>query len=170
MKSKLPILEIEIQRATTSTTTPQDEQLQKWVESALSGIKDKAVLAIRIVDSEEGQQINRQYRDKDYATNVLSFPADLPLGIADSQLGDLLICAPVVASEAKEQGKKANDPDHPNTAGNIHFVARPDADLDRETLLPLALQRKRRAGRRGGANNYTTSLRSFSSSSRSFAT
>lgn len=122
-RNNRPSLEIEIQRATTSTTTPADEQFQKWVEAALSGIKEEAILAIRIVDSEEGQQINRQYRDKDYATNVLSFPADLPDGIADTQLGDLLICAPVVASEAKQQGKKEADHwAHLTVHGVLHLL------------------------------------------------
>ena len=148
MKSKLPILEIEIQRATTSATTPQDEQLQKWVESALSGIKDKAVLAIRIVDSEEGQQINRQYRDKDYATNVLSFPADLPLGIADSQLGDLLICAPVVASEAKEQGKKEVDHwAHLTVHGVLHLLGYDhENETDAGVMESLEIQILKRLG------------------------
>ena len=123
MKADPPTLAIEVQRATTSTAIPGDEQFRQWVEAALSGIREETVLAIRIVDSEEGQQINRQYRDKDYATNVLSFPADLPTGIADSQLGDLLICAPVVASESKEQGKKEIDHwAHLTVHGVLHLL------------------------------------------------
>jgi len=123
MKNSRPSLEIEIQRATTSTTTPTDEQFHKWVEAALSGRKDEATLAIRIVDGEEGQQINQQYRDKDYATNVLSFPANLPEGIADAQLGDLLICAPLVANEAKEQGKPETDHwAHLTVHGVLHLL------------------------------------------------
>ena len=123
MRTNLPTLEIGIQRATTSKTTPADEEFQKWVKAALSGIRNEAVLAIRIVDSEEGQQINRRYRDKDYTTNVLSFPADLPTGIADAQLGDLLICAPVVANEAREQGKRETDHwAHLTVHGVLHLL------------------------------------------------
>ena len=62
--------------------------------------------AVRIVDAEEGQTLNRDYRNKDYATNVLSFEADIPPGLLDIPLlGDLVICAPVVEREANEQGK-----------------------------------------------------------------
>ncbi len=51
------------------------------------------------------RELNRRYRGKDYATNVLSFPAELPRGVALPLLGDLVICAPVVTREAGEQGK-----------------------------------------------------------------
>jgi rRNA maturation RNase YbeY len=67
-------------------------------------------LAIRIVGAKEGRALNRHYRGKDYATNVLSFPAELPEGLPKGVrlplLGDLVICAPVVAREAKEQKKR----------------------------------------------------------------
>src|SRR3546814_11281781 len=53
--------------------------------------------------------MNRHYRGKDYATNVLSFPAELPEGVKLPLLGDLVICAPVVVREAREQGKPLND-------------------------------------------------------------
>ena len=59
------------------------------------------------MDTKEGRALNRHYRGKDYATNVLSFPAELPPGVEMPMplLGDLVICAPVVAREAEEQGK-----------------------------------------------------------------
>ena len=70
-------------------------------------------LTIRIVDEPEAQRFNREYRGRDYATNVLSFPAELPEGLPEevrqSQLGDILICAPVVVSEALEQQRPEND-------------------------------------------------------------
>ena len=53
----------------------------------------------------EGRALNRDYRHKDYATNVLSFPVELPEGVAVDWLGDLVLCAPVVAQEAISQGK-----------------------------------------------------------------
>jgi probable rRNA maturation factor len=64
-----------------------------------------AEVCIRIVGAREALALNRRYRDRDYATNVLSFPAELPAGCACALLGDLAICAPVVAREAREQGK-----------------------------------------------------------------
>ena len=63
-------------------------------------------LSSRLVDAEEGQQLNATWRNKDYPTTVLSFPADIPDGLLDIPLlGDLVICVPVVEREAAEQGK-----------------------------------------------------------------
>lgn len=73
-------------------------RVRKWVAMALDA---PAEIAIRVVGSDEGQALNRQYRGKDYATNVLTFDyAQEPMVMAD-----LVLCAPVVAREAKEQGK-----------------------------------------------------------------
>ena len=92
--------------------SPAAASFRKWVAAALAGRIREADLAIRIVDSEEGRALNRHYRGKDYATNVLSFPAELPEGLPKGVkfplLGDLVICAPVVAREADAQGKPRN--------------------------------------------------------------
>jgi len=105
--------ELEVQCATTASHVPDDGEFMLWVEAALGGKSGQFSLTIRIVDEKEARQFNRDYRDKDYATNVLSFPADLPEGLPEgirqSQLGDLLICAPVVAREATEQGRPEVD-------------------------------------------------------------
>ncbi|MDR3367614.1 rRNA maturation RNase YbeY [Rhodoferax sp.] len=70
----------------------------KWIRHAL---QDDAEITVRIVDAEEGQALNRDYRQKDYATNVLTFDyTQEPVVTAD-----LVLCAPVVAKEAKEQNK-----------------------------------------------------------------
>ncbi len=124
MNADLVNVELEVQRATTSATTPDDEQFQLWAEAVLI---NKCTLVIRIVDEKEGRRFNREYRDKDYATNVLSFPSDLPAGlpsgIKQSQLGDLLICAPVVAREAIEQGKpEADHWAHLTIHGILHLM------------------------------------------------
>jgi probable rRNA maturation factor len=64
-------------------------------------LADDAEITVRIVDAKEGQALNSSYRKKDYATNVLTFDyAQEPVVMAD-----LVLCAPVVAREAKEQGK-----------------------------------------------------------------
>ena len=64
-----------------------------------------AEITVRIVDAEEGQALNREYRGKDYATNVLTFDyATEPMVMAD-----LVLCAPVVAKEAKELKKSLAD-------------------------------------------------------------
>jgi probable rRNA maturation factor len=95
------------------------------VEAALHGARHRkpAELSIRIVGAREGRALNRQYRDKDYATNVLSFPAELPRGVASPLLGDMVICAPVVAREAREQGKSARDHyAHLTVHGVLHLL------------------------------------------------
>ena len=70
----------------------------RWIRHALDA---DAEITVRIVDAEEGQALNRDFRKKDYATNVLTFDyTQAPLVTAD-----LVLCAPVVAKEAKEQGK-----------------------------------------------------------------
>jgi len=70
----------------------------RWIRHALS---DDAEITVRIVNAEEGQRLNQEFRKKDYATNVLTFDyAQEPVVIAD-----LVLCAPVVAQEAKAQGK-----------------------------------------------------------------
>ncbi|WP_237067279.1 rRNA maturation RNase YbeY [Microbulbifer guangxiensis] len=101
----MPELHLDVQRASRATALPTDEQIRQWVLAALEGHRDEAELSIRIVDEAESQQLNRDYRGKDKPTNVLSFPAELPEEVDLPLLGDLVICAPVVAREAEEQHK-----------------------------------------------------------------
>ena len=84
---------------------PSAASFRKWAAAAAQGQIRRADLAIRLVDTKEGRALNRHYRGKDYPTNVLSFPAELPEGVSLPLLGDLVVCAPVVAKEAAEQGK-----------------------------------------------------------------
>lgn len=90
---------------------PDVAQLQTWATAAVEKSGEWEVF-LRVVDREESQQLNHDYRGKDKPTNVLSFPFDLPPGMTAEMmgeekmpLGDLVICAPVVAEEAGEQGK-----------------------------------------------------------------
>jgi probable rRNA maturation factor len=102
-------LEVSVSYALPRAGLPASQSFRKWVMAALNGRIREADLAIRMVDEAEGRALNRHYRGKDYATNVLSFPAELPEGLPKGMkfplLGDLVICAPVVAREAKEQNK-----------------------------------------------------------------
>lgn len=90
-------------------TLPSKKQINTWVSSAINNQKNRplahAELAIRIVDEVESAEFNQQYRQKNSATNVLSFPADLPECVDSPLLGDLLICAPVLEQEALQQHK-----------------------------------------------------------------
>jgi probable rRNA maturation factor len=98
-------IRVTVQNATQAAKLPTRAQYERWVAAALNGQRETAEVSIRIVDEAEGAELNRTWRHKDYATNVLSFPADLPPDIDSSLLGDLVICAPVVMREAAEQGK-----------------------------------------------------------------
>ena len=81
---------------------------------------------MRVVDVEEIRALNRQYRDQDKPTNVLSFPAQQPDGLPEGAgrlLGDVVICAPVVAAEAAEQGKTTGDHwGHMLVHGTLHLL------------------------------------------------
>jgi probable rRNA maturation factor len=90
-------LNLIIQRASRAAHIPADKLLRKWARAA---VPRAATVTVRYVAEAEGRRINREFRGKDYATNVLSFAyQERPLA------GDIVICAPVVASEAREQGK-----------------------------------------------------------------
>ncbi len=98
--------DIEIQRACESSEIPVDEDFRLWAEYALKRLDRSGSVVIRLVDANESQSLNLQYRNKDYATNVLSFPFETPEFVEENHLGDLVICVPVVNGEAREQGKK----------------------------------------------------------------
>ncbi|OMG63115.1 rRNA maturation RNase YbeY [Stutzerimonas balearica] len=99
------MIELDLQLA-SEAQAPSQADFQRWCELALRQRSADSELTIRVVDEAEGRELNRTWRHKDYATNVLSFPADVPDGILDIPLlGDLVICAPVVEREAAEQGK-----------------------------------------------------------------
>jgi probable rRNA maturation factor len=104
---------------------PAPASFRVWVAAALAGARRRrpAELSIRIVGDAEGRALNRDYRGRDYATNVLSFPADLPPGIDLPLIGDLVLCAPVLAREAAEQGKPLRDHvAHMTVHGVLHLL------------------------------------------------
>lgn len=105
---------LDFENACVGIAVPVEEDFLRWIECAqrLAGATQKPVnIGVRIVDTEESTQLNKDYRGKDYATNVLSFISDIPDAIVaeleEIPLGDLAICADVVAREAAEQGKPA---------------------------------------------------------------
>ena len=142
-------LDVSVSYAAPRAGVPASASFRKWVAAALKGRIREADLAIRIVDEREGQALNRHYRGKDYATNVLSFPAELPEGVKLPLLGDLVICAPVVAREAAEQGKPvAAHYAHLTVHGVLHLLgwdhehdkdAEAMEQLEREVLAELGL-------------------------------
>ncbi len=98
-------IEVDVQYATDFPDLPDEKQFRYWVEAALKNLKENAELTVRIVDEEEGTQLNEQWRKSKGPTNVLSFSSKGVSEIAPDFLGDIVICAPVVAQEAKEQNK-----------------------------------------------------------------
>jgi probable rRNA maturation factor len=90
--------DLAIQRASRASHIPSDALVRKWARAALAR---EARVTVRYVAAAEGRRLNREFRGKDYATNVLTFAyAGRPLE------GDIVICAPVVAREARAQGKR----------------------------------------------------------------
>ena len=100
------MIELDLQIASSATAFPSHADFLTWCGLALRQRTAPSELTIRLVDSAEGLELNSTWRGKDYPTNVLSFPADIPEGLLDiALLGDLVICVPVVEQEAAEQGK-----------------------------------------------------------------
>ena len=87
---------------------PQKIQFQKWAEIALHDVADDCAIAICLVDEKESAALNASYRDKPYATNILSFPCQLLIDITPRLLGDLVICAELVEKEAAQQQKPSH--------------------------------------------------------------
>lgn len=123
---------------------PLQASFARWTEAALRAANRRrdSELSIRIVDAHEGRELNRDYRRRDYATNVLSFPAELPAGMKLPLLGDLVICAPVVTREAAEQGKCLRDHyAHMTVHGTLHLLGY-DHEDDSDAERMEALERK----------------------------
>ncbi|MCB1687724.1 MAG: rRNA maturation RNase YbeY [Halioglobus sp.] len=97
-------------QAVSCEQVPSKEELRHWIAAALSErtTRQEVEIVVRLVDGDEMAQLNTNYRGKKGATNVLSFPADLPPDLELPLLGDIVICAPVVLEEAAQQGKTAS--------------------------------------------------------------
>ena len=98
------MITVDIQYATESKTLPTASELRHWVEHALTDYAKDTAITLRIVDRIEMTQLNLYYRGKNKPTNVLSFPYADSLE-EEKMLGDIVICAPVVLTEADEQHK-----------------------------------------------------------------
>ena len=96
---------LDLQNESAAGPMPAADQVRRWLKASLQTDYPKLEQTIRIVDEGESRALNNQFRARDSATNVLAFPADSDLLDYDC-LGDLVICAPLVASEAKAQGKR----------------------------------------------------------------
>lgn len=99
------MIDLQLQNELNLPRIPSSEQFEAWVISALQKDYPQLEQLIRIVDDKEIQALNKQYRDQDKATNILSFPAEQYDFLDYDCLGDLVVCASVVEQEAKAQDK-----------------------------------------------------------------
>ena len=114
---------LDLQLATEAKDLPDEKQIQQWLEAAILPFQSEAEVTVRIVDEAESQQLNFDYREKNKPTNVLSFPFECPPGIELPLLGDLVICAQVVAKEAAEQHKSLSAHwAHMVVHGSLHLL------------------------------------------------
>jgi probable rRNA maturation factor len=104
-----PEFSLSVQFASEADELPSRAQVRRWVAAAL---EHSAEITVRIVDADEAQALNQDYRQKGYVPNVLTFEyGELPLNKSGARVlgGDVVICAPVVEREAREQGKPLKD-------------------------------------------------------------
>ncbi|MGB5511471.1 MAG: rRNA maturation RNase YbeY [Woeseiaceae bacterium] len=160
MSASRPVIDVEI--VSDDETVPSIDEITDWVRRALEAVPEPpqdAELAVRVVDAQEMQSLNREHRQKDVPTNVLSFPIGEIQGLpaaAGNFLGDIVVCASVVRREAAEQGKHLNDHwAHMLVHGTLHLLGY-DHQVDSEAATMEALEQQVLA-RHGVANPYRAS-------------
>jgi probable rRNA maturation factor len=130
-------LHVDIQTA-CGEPVPTAADIHTWIAAALAGRepREQVEVSVRLVESEEMAQLNKTYRGKTGATNVLSFPADLPADLDLPLLGDIVICAPVVRAEAAQQGKSQSAHwAHITVHGTLHLLGYDHIDEDEATAM-----------------------------------
>jgi probable rRNA maturation factor len=105
LKSVAPRLELDVSYAARQPWVPSSRQLARWAAAALAPMRRSVVLSVRVVGRSRSRSLNAHYRHKDKPTNVLSFTGAGSAPDGRHFLGELVICAPVVAHEALTQGK-----------------------------------------------------------------
>ena len=116
-------LHLEIQCAVEAPGIPSEADFRTWAEVVLNGRREQVELVVRVVDAAEMARLNRGYRNKSGATNVLSFPFRAPEPVSSDLLGDLVICAPVVRQESLAQGKSERSHwAHMTVHGILHLL------------------------------------------------
>lgn len=128
-------IELDFQLGANFPHLPSEKLFYDWVEKTLEftqfKVDEPPQLTIRIVDEVEGLELNQTWRQKNYATNVLSFPFEALPEVDVPLLGDIVICAPVVFKEAIEQQKQATDHfAHLTIHGVLHLLGYDHIDDD----------------------------------------
>jgi probable rRNA maturation factor len=115
-------LEVAVLYATRKPWVPPRRQIARWARAALGSRRGAWSLGVRVVGHAESRRVNRQFRHRDRPTNVLSFNSMVRAADGRRLLGDLLVCAPVVAREAREQRKsRAAHWAHMIVHGTLHL-------------------------------------------------
>jgi len=160
MSASSPIIDIEI--VSDDAAIPSIDEITDWVRRTLDAVPrppQGAELAVRVVDALEMQSLNREHRQKDAPTNVLSFPIGEIQGLpaaAGNFLGDIVVCATVVRREASEQDKHLNDHwAHMLVHGTLHLLGY-DHQIDKEAAKMEALE-QRVLAQHGVSNPYRAS-------------
>ena len=138
---------VDVQVACDDTDIPEDGTIQDWMTLAVEAAEVRAdtpyEIAVRIVEPDEIQVLNALYRDKDKPTNVMAFPAGPLEGLpadAPLMLGDVVVCAEVVAIEAREQRKRCADHwAHMLVHGTLHLLGY-DHQQDEEAAVMESLE------------------------------
>jgi len=148
-----PGVQLDVQKR-VRTWAPRRADIAAWASEALGRRAANAELSVRLVGRAEGRKLNAQYRGKDYATNVLSFPASIgaapapraAAGEPGTHLGDLVICPPVLRAEALEQRKTLRAHwAHLVVHGSLHLIGydhERDADARRMERREIAVLRR----------------------------
>jgi probable rRNA maturation factor len=131
---------IAVQCASRLPNIPGVAKFKKWIAAALANVTRDAELTLRIVNAAEGRQLNSDFRGKDYATNVLTFVYHEAK--SKKLLGDIVLCAPVVAREAREQTKSLEAHYAHLTVHGVLHLAGFDHETDREAKVMEASETK----------------------------
>ncbi|MGB5201872.1 MAG: rRNA maturation RNase YbeY [Sedimenticolaceae bacterium] len=133
-------LMVEVQILTDKGRPPPQQRLTEWARAAWQNPSRDGEVVLRITDEAESRQLNHDYRGKDSPTNVLSFPFDPPPEVDQDHVGDLVVCAPLVAREAREQGKSADAHwAHMIVHGMLHLQGH-DHTTDQQAIAMEALE------------------------------
>ena len=148
-RARQPGVQVDVQKR-VRTWTPRRADFAAWASEALGRRSANAELSVRLVGRAESRKLNAHYRGKDYATNVLSFPASPFAAAANDEtaqpLGDLVICPPVLRTEALEQCKTLRAHwAHLVVHGSLHLIGydhERDADARRMERREIAVLRR----------------------------
>jgi probable rRNA maturation factor len=142
-------LRTSVQFATRPPGVPAPGTLRRYAQCAYSAIRRRpAALTLRVVGEAEGRRLNRRWRSRDQATNVLSFAQPRLPGLRPDMLGDIVLCAPVIAREARQRGIAARAHwAHLVTHGVLHLLGHVH-ERARDARRMQALERRVLAGLR----------------------